>query len=489
MSRPGVPLYWLEENGLDFFGASEEERSWHRPDGRGNQIIYDLPRAEAVNSIAPIYAKGDWQLSRVHWYDRQPMTAAAEYSHPFEPYPAYLPIVWVSMMDTQAKLFHRFKELPAALEAQAMNQGGVFLPAGLVVVGADEWGVARALIMARSALAGWVRPSHTTGWYFDDDEWHVSHRQSVLTGTLLTEIPYLFPPVTPLHPAGSVRRLGTRRFDRIIDRRSPWTGRAGRKLFELLTKLGQYPVGALGHYKAFVGEGAEAEARIKKLMDLGLAEIVTLNGRVKAVRLPKGVPSTISQRGQGGNRFALNKAGRTAFCNSHGWNPADLTSRTKMGRLRAEEKGGGVIDRWPYRHEDNLYEVLAQFSEMGCQTAPGWQAIVSLPERKRIEPDGKVLVQTPWGRLWCNLEIELSDRTYSAVEPRCKKFASAHRRDDDPVLFACHDDRAERNFHLAGAECSPPPRMLTTTLRRLKDGGVSGAGVWSRYGERITLVL
>ena len=125
-----------------------------------------------------------------------------------------------------------------------------------------------------------------------------------------------------------------------------------------------------------------------------MAEIVTLNGRVKAVRLPKGVPSTISQRGQGGNRFALNKAGRTAFCNSHGWNPADLTSRTKMGRLRAEEKGGGVIDRWPYRHEDNLYEVLAQFSEMGCQTAPGWQAIVSLPERKRIEPDGKC---------WCRL--------------------------------------------------------------------------------------
>lgn len=55
------------------------------------------------------------------------------------------------------------------------------------------------------------------------------------------------------------------------------------------------------------------------------------------------------------------------------------------------------------------------------------------------------------------------------------------------MLVVCRNDRAERNFQVAGLKSSPPIRMLTATLRRLKEVGVFGAGVWSYYGEPTTL--
>ena len=203
-------------------------------------------------------------------------------------------------------------------------------------------------------------------------------------------------------------------------------------------------------------------------------------------RLPRGVSATVSERGQGGHRYALTRAGRAAFCYAHGGRPADLGRRTKMGRLRAVVKGVET-DIWPYRPEAGAYETLGQFREMGCTIAPGWRARVALADGTRIDPDGMVLVEPPWGRLWCFFEFEPSDRSYKAVEPRVEKYASEHRRDTHPVLFVCHDDRAEANFHAAGVECGRLPQMLTTTLRRLRDAGVAGTGVWLYYGLPRTL--
>ena len=157
-----------------------------------------------------------------------------------------------------------------------------------------------------------------------------------------------------------------------------------------------------------------------------------------------------------------------------------------MGRLRAVVNDVET-DLWPYRHEDCAYEILAQFCELGCIIAPGWRARVTLADGRRIDPDGMVLVESLWGRLWCFIEVELSDRSYRAVKPRVEKYGSEHRRDDHPVLVVCHDDRAENNFHTAGLECARTPRMLTTTLRRLRDAGVAGTGVWSYYGLPTTL--
>ena len=477
---PGVPRLWHTDEGLEHFGASDEQISWHRPDGLGNLIVYDLPKVEAVNAIATRYSIGGWTLSGIHWYERLPMAAVAEYCRPGGAR-AYLAFCWASIMDTQSRLFDRLKALPAAMQAQSVDVSGTFYPGALSIVAAEEWGAAQALTMACAVLSEWVPLNDITAWYYSDDGWQVSDGLSILIGRPRREVRPLIPSKDSLRPAPGVRKLGRRRFEGVTDR-CHWAGRAGRQLFLLLTTLGQYPVGAVAHYKAFVGEGRggnETEDRLAKLVQLGLAEMVAPNARATAGRLRAGVPVTISERGQGGHRYALTTAGRAAFCRAHGGLPADLAAWTGIRNFNA--------DRWLYRHQDGVYEVLAQFSEMGCAVGPGWRATVTLGNGGRIEPDGVVLLETQRGREWCYLEFELSDRSYKAVKPRCDKYASEYRLDNNLLLVVCHDDRAERNFQVAGAAYPWELRMVTTTLRRLRDDGVAGDSVWSNYGEPTTL--
>ena len=98
-----------------------------------------------------------------------------------------------------------------------------------------------------------------------------------------------------------------------------------------------------------------------------------------------------------------------------------------------------------------------------------------------------MLVRTPWGLYWCLIEFELSDMSYGALKPRYDAYASEYRMDDRPVLWVCQNERAERNLHRAANGCARPLRMLTTTVGRVKAAGVAGVGVWSRYGEPVTL--
>jgi len=162
-------------------------------------------------------------------------------------------------------------------------------------------------------------------------------------------------------------------------------------------------------------------------------------------------------------------------------------SSADLARIWSQLRDDMVEDHWLYQHEDIVYEILGQAREQGCAFAPGWQAWTTLADERRIEPDGILFLTTPWGRWWCYLEVELSDQTYEDVLPRCKKYGSRKRRDNLPVLIVCRDDQAEGNFHRAAADSNLPPRMLTTTLRRLKEGGMFGPGVWSRYGRLVTL--
>ena len=158
-----------------------------------------------------------------------------------------------------------------------------------------------------------------------------------------------------------------------------------------------------------------------------------------------------------------------------------------LARIWSQLREDMVEDHWLYQHEDIVYEIIGQAREQGSAFAPGWQAWTTLADGRRIEPDGILSLTTPWGRWWCYLEVELSDQTYEDVLPRCDKYGSRERRDNLPVLIVCRDDQAEQNFHRAAADSDLPPRMLTTTLKRLKEGGMFGLGVWSRYGQRVTL--
>ena len=494
--RP-VRRYWLSQEGLNHFGASEEEKTWHGDDAIGTLILYDMPKVEAVHAVADRYATGGRTISAVHFVEEWPLCAVVEITVPGEGRPALLVICWASTMDTQSKLFHRLEAIPEAMLQRTLTPDDQCFPAAMAVVGHSEWSVARALTMASVVLRKWIPPSHITAWYHRDDVWHMSDGRSATDGVPPGETPGLLPPIPLLRPVPNTRGLGNKRIDRLIPRLL-WSGRSGQKSLELLTLVGDFPVGAVGQYRALSGEaprGKQTEKRFRELIRLGLVEVCTTQARAKASkRFPRDMPVTLSEIGQGADRYVLSQTGRTAYSRMHGGHPYDLPQRTDLGRLHTEvhdEHDKSIVlrveDRWPYQHEDIIYHVLAEFAEGGCPIAPGWQARTALARGRGIHPDGKVLIISPLGLRWHNIEVELSDTSYGALKPRCAKYNSSHRRDDDPVLFICPHDRAERNLHWATAELAPRPRIFTATLRRLKDWGVFGDGAWVEYGTPVSL--
>ena len=485
---PAVPRRWLRENGLDYFRASDEERSWHSEAGVGGLLLYELTNVEAVHSIASKLSTEDWLLSAIHWYRKKSIVAAAQYSH-YSGAVAYKLFARASAMDTQAQLYYRLAEIPRSAQAECVAPGIDFIPSGLCIVADSEWCAAQALTMAQDILPNWLNVLDISAWYYGRRGWHVSNGESVRTGRPPRALNVDFYPTEWLRPVMNTRGLRrNERLDGVLER-CPWTGRAAHGLLPVLRVMGDFPVGSRAHYKSFLGEakdGKETERRMETLEDLGLSEIVTHKARATARRLPKGAPLTIARRGQGADRHALTKKGRVLYGNCFHGKQIDLASRTNMGKLRTKA-GDAVEDQWPYRHEDGVYELLCQFHEKGCPVAPGWQAVITLRNEKAIYPDGIVLVRTPWGLYWCLIEFELSDMSYGALKPRYDAYASEYRMDDRPVLWVCQNERAERNLHRAANGCARPLRMLTTTVGRVKAAGDAGVGVWSRYGEPVTL--
>ena len=500
---PAVTRHWLTQAGLKHFGASDEESSWHLMQGLGNLLLFDPAKVEAVHAIARRYATRGWALAGVQFFERQPMIASVEYIHPDKSKRAHLVIVWASILDNERMLCDRLAALPQAMDAHS-GGGGAFRPDGLALVGDGEWGAARALYMASATLAGWASSEQITAWFYGNDGWRVSDTDSLLWGSEMMQLPTLSGLMeTPPEPTMSVRQLGRRSLEGVL---APYlhTGRAWPALLRLLTLVGQYPMGAIAHYQNLVGEsptvtatrkgmnrptGTTTKDRMKRLKDLGLVTVAAKNRRAAAPKKwRRGVPVTLTERGQGGNRYITTTRGRVFICYAHGGKPSDLAARTKLGRLRAKRKEDGqVVDLWPYQHEDILFELLGQLTRRRCPFAPGWQARATLANGQRIDPDAVILVESLRDRSWHYLEVELSDVSYRAILPRCAKYASAQRRDSFPVLVVCPTDTAECNWHRAGREFDRPPRLLTTTLARLKEGGVFGEQVWSSYGEDATI--
>ena len=495
---PGVRRYWLTPEGLQYFGASDSEKSWHGPAGVANLILHDLAKVEGVTSVASAYCDdgSEWDLWGIHWFKENPdvkadpMVAASEYNRADADDRAYVVFCFESMMDTERELVGRLLAIPAAVREHVMEgPEGNFSPAGLAIVAADHWGATRALRMACAVLPGWVPPDRITAWYYSGraDRWVVSTGQSVRDGKAPVDVPPLVPSALRIRPTISMRRLGYRRTLASVIARSQWSGRAGRRKLRLITRLGEFPVGFVVAYQRLIGDKDWKETRnlMGELEKLGLVEKVPNNGRAGTA---KGVPKPSSRRGRKGPRYALAQSGRTYFCAAHGGIPVDLPKRTKMGRLRATKEGvDAEVDIWPYEHEDTVCYVLGQAAEKNCPFAPGWRARTSLANRQRIDPDAVILLGTPWGLVWCFLEVEFSDRSYLAAKSRCEKYSSEHRRDNFPVLVICPTELAERNFQKAGMACAPPPILLTTTVRRLMSEGLFGPEVWSNYGVPVTL--
>ena len=473
---PRVGRHWLLEAAHDVFGLSEEERSWHSQDAVANLLRFNFNKVECIHEIARLHSTNSWRLSGVPLHEREPMMAVAEYRHANHELPAVQVFCAPSLIDNQRELSNRIEQLRARMFAQALDQEDDFYPAGLCIVAADEWAAAQSLSMACVRLAGWVHPANITAWYRRGNSWYFSNGVSLMSGTAPTQLPQFVRPSDPLRPSLSVRKLGPESFDRIRNDAS-WGGRATQRLFGVVTLLGQYPVIAAAHLQALAEEGRkgkEMDRSLADLIELGLAEIVQRNARVaRPARWPRGVPLTISRRGQGGARYALTHRGLYVFWCAHGGNPAGLYTRSGLSSFHEGE--------WSLHHQDGIYEFLAQCREAGCAVAPGWRATAALAKSsKSISPDGVVLFDTYWGTLWCYVEYELSDRSVSAFRARCETYGSKSRMDAQPLLLICVNERAEQNFWVAVEKYGHGFRAMSTTLHRLQKGGVCGAEVWKR---------
>ena len=86
--------YWLTEEGLSRFGASEEQKSWHGWAGVGRLVRHDMPKVESVYAVAEMYATGGRTISAVHFVKREPMCALVELAVPGVGRPAYVVVAW-----------------------------------------------------------------------------------------------------------------------------------------------------------------------------------------------------------------------------------------------------------------------------------------------------------------------------------------------------------------------------------------------------------
>ena len=189
-------------------------------------------------------------------------------------------------MDNEREICERLGAIRDAVQGQTVDPAEPFWPAGLVVLGASQWAVARTLSLARALLANWVEPGSIGGWYCAKGEWYVSDAASALTGVEPERTPPLLPPIYRLRPSVSTRKPERRNLERVIAD-SLWAGRQGQKLCELLTTVGMYPVGAVSRYQWLIGEhpkGKETMRRMRVLEKRGLVEVVTEHGRAKAGR-------------------------------------------------------------------------------------------------------------------------------------------------------------------------------------------------------------
>ena len=203
---PTVHRRWLTAVGLDYFGASEEQRSCYGPAGLSRLIYMELLRVEVVNSIAPLYPAEDRKLARIQRYGKEPMCAVAEYCGSNEP-PATLVFCWVPMLEPPRELYRRLEALPGSMQAQAVDAETEYRPGGLCLVADDEWGASQALTMACAVLSRWVPPANITAWYYTGGGWRVSTGKSVLNGEPPSELPPLRPPVNALRPVASAGKL------------------------------------------------------------------------------------------------------------------------------------------------------------------------------------------------------------------------------------------------------------------------------------------
>ncbi len=501
---PPTPRYWVDPGDLDDGPVGELERavvSWHRSDGVGCLLRYDMPRVEIINQVAVRYAVDGWALEGVAWVDREAVQAVALYNLRGSPeVRSTVSFMWVGQWDTEREIWERITDLPEAV--------GRITPPGIAgsvaLIGADRWAVAGALPMAVEGLSAWrIEPADVAAWAYAGG-WQAAGGASMLDGAAQPFTPNL----TPVRLDRFVwprakRRLGRAGLDSII-KSCPWVRRDACTLFLILKLVGEYPGASIANYAALRGKSEKDRIiwrRMITLVDLGLAREAGIAG-VANVRT-SGRPLVFSNRGQGQMRYRVSLspqgerelAEELAELGLAGGDPARPTAdgafRVMLdhGELSYREivRRSGLRrlkDRLGTRrvHDDILVDLLGDFSLMGSEVVPASRARTVNAEGYGIDPDGLVYCCSPVGIGYHYLELELSHLGPEDVEARLRKYAL--RLTPYPLAVICRTDQGARNYDRLGQELGVP--VVATSLLRLRKFGLAGPA-WLHQGQEASL--
>ena len=248
---------------------------------------------------------------------------------------------------------------------------------------------------------------------------------------------------------------------------SPWSGAGGQHAARVVEAVVDWPGSRLRILKAALQERpgqSRVRASSRQLAD---SELVRQTGAGREARYfaHKGLRLRSAQ-----DRVPISSA------------------RTRTGLSQWQEPSNRPLRRTlSQAHEDGLRDFLRPFMEGGFPVAAGWRYTESLGSDGGIAPDALLMLSDgPYGGGWHHVEYERTARGEARVAKKLRGYASERRRDGYPVFLVCWNDYAEQRFQAQGHELGI--RLITTTLKRLRDHGALGnTECWSAYGRWVSI--
>ena len=263
------------------------------------------------------------------------------------------------------------------------------------------------------------------------------------------------------------RRAGPGSWERSLET-SPWSGSGGIEAARVLEAVGNWPGSHLRFLKALCQEGHD-------------------ENRVRQTCRRLAADGLILQAGDGRQgRYFLTHQGLNLLANRDRVHPSDARTRTGLSQWQEVSKRT-LQHKVSKPHEDGLRDLLRPFVAKGCPVANGTRHTEHLGSQGGIAPDAMLyLTESPYGEGWHYVEYERSAQRRVKVSEKLRGYGSERRRDRYPVVLACWDDEAEKEFQRQGQDLGLA--LITTTIKRLdKYGPLETLECWSMYDEKVVL--
>ena len=531
---PRTDRHWVDPVNFDGAPVEEAERAvltWHRNEGVGCLLRWDMPRVESINQVAAMYAVNGWALERIAWVDWEAVHAVARYHRRGSPEDrSTVAFMWVGQWDSELETWARLGDLPEAV--------GRITPLGMAgsvaLVGADRWAVARALPMAVERLkdAG-VRPGNIAAWtHVHGRGWQAASGASMLDGAGRPFSPTLAPvQLGRFVQPRARRRLGRTTIEGIIAE-CPWTRRDGPTLYQYFNQVAEHTGASIAQHSALRGKSRKDRSAWKAFGDLLRLGLILEVGSFGRANLPAHERSQLlSLRGQGRMRYRVSLVRKTetllaqlAKKLAEGQDEestrelakklGDLASLARLTVGQPENSGKqdnrpaangafqlmlnhgrlslGVIvrrsglvrlaDRLGDRriHDDILVDLLGCFCLLGCEVAPTSRALTVNLKGIWIASDGVVYCSSPAGNGHHRLELELSHLGPKKIRTRLEKYGQQFI--SYPLLVVCATDLGARHYDGIGQELGVA--VVATSIPRLHEKGFSGPA-WFHQGREV----